>query len=385
MEYDSLEESDHEKKAVENYLRQIDQHIITSSTDLQGRIIKVSEAFSKISGYTKSELIGKMHNIVRHEDMNHDIYENMWKDLQSDKVWSGEIKNKAKDGTYYWVKATISPDYDKNDNKSGYTAIRQLITDKKDLELSRIELENSFTKLQASQDIINSQTRMSAMGETISVLAHQWRQPLTIISTGIIDLEISIQMGKSNEKQLEKIKKISTTLQKLSSTISEFSNYIHENKLNQFSPLNEIINQSTSLEGQDLSANGININISIEKSLEFLSVSQQLIQVLVNVITNAIESLQKSEDDDKSINIDVSKVTNNCHILIEDTGVGVQKIENAFEPYATTKQELNGKGLSLYLSRIIIEKTFKGKMRLYNNQTKGATLEIVFPLDAFSN
>ncbi len=122
------------EKEKEHYHDLIDQHIITSSTDLYGRITYASEAFCKISGYTKQELIGVGHNIVRHQDMPQSLYEDLWKTIQADKTWKGEIKNARKDGSYYWVYASISSRYDENDQKIGYTAIRQDITDKKRVE-----------------------------------------------------------------------------------------------------------------------------------------------------------------------------------------------------------------------------------------------------------
>jgi diguanylate cyclase (GGDEF)-like protein/PAS domain S-box-containing protein len=107
--------------------------VIISSTNKEGIIEEVSEAFCKISGYSKEELIGKSHNIVRHEDMSKEVYENMWKDLSAGKVWKGEIKNKNKKGDTYWVEAIIQPNYE-NDNFVGYTAIRTNITNKKIIE-----------------------------------------------------------------------------------------------------------------------------------------------------------------------------------------------------------------------------------------------------------
>jgi len=123
---------------VKKYVELINQNIITSSTDLKGKITYTSEAFCQKSGYTKDELIGKNHNIVRHPDMSDDIYSDLWEHLSNDKVWSGEIKNLKKDGTSYWVKANISPNYDLNGNKVGYTAIRHDITDKKLIEIISI-------------------------------------------------------------------------------------------------------------------------------------------------------------------------------------------------------------------------------------------------------
>lgn len=134
-----LRNSDNQK--MERLLEGYDEHIIASSTDLDGRITYISSAFCQISGYTKVELIGQDHNIIRHPDMDSEIYSDMWKTIQNDKVWHGEIKNLKKDGGYYWVKAHIYSHYNKNNKKIGYTAIRKDITAQKDLEMLKSNLE----------------------------------------------------------------------------------------------------------------------------------------------------------------------------------------------------------------------------------------------------
>ena len=134
-----------DEKKIKEYVNLIDKNIITSSTDLNGKIIYTSEAFCKISGYSKEELIGKNHSIVRHPDMSKEVYKDLWNHLVNDKEWSGEIKNRKKDGGFYWVRANISPNYDVNGNKIGYTAIRQDITDAKLIE--KISITDGLTDI----------------------------------------------------------------------------------------------------------------------------------------------------------------------------------------------------------------------------------------------
>jgi len=122
------------EKTLQNYVALIDENIITSSTDLYGNIIETSEAFCRISGYTREELLHKNHRIVRHPDMPDCIYHELWETITQDRVWRGELKNRTKEGSYYWVDATIYPVHDAEGIKMGYTAIRQDITDKKMLE-----------------------------------------------------------------------------------------------------------------------------------------------------------------------------------------------------------------------------------------------------------
>jgi diguanylate cyclase (GGDEF)-like protein/PAS domain S-box-containing protein len=130
---DVTEQKDAEKKLHE-FVALIDKNVLISTTDLNGVITNVSEAFCKLSGYSKDELIGKSHKILKHPDIDAAIFKNLWDTITADKTWQGELKNRKKDGTLFWSSITISPIYDSANQKIGYTAIRQDTTDKKIIE-----------------------------------------------------------------------------------------------------------------------------------------------------------------------------------------------------------------------------------------------------------
>lgn len=142
---EDITKSKEEERTIQEYVELVDKNIIISSTDLEGTITYVSEAFCNISGYSKNELIGKNHHIVRHPDVKKSLYEDMWNHLRNNQEWCGEIINLKKDGSSYWVKANISPIYDILGNKVGYTAIRQDITDKKLIE--KISITDGLTDI----------------------------------------------------------------------------------------------------------------------------------------------------------------------------------------------------------------------------------------------
>lgn len=97
--------------------------MIVSETDSKGNIIYANEDFCKIAGYTKDELIGKPHNYVRHQDMPKAAFEDLWKTIQRNKVWNGIVKNRTKNGGFYWVNATAFPSKDSN-GKLRYISVR---------------------------------------------------------------------------------------------------------------------------------------------------------------------------------------------------------------------------------------------------------------------
>lgn len=154
------------EKKISEYVLLVDKNIITSSTDLAGRITYISEAFCNISGYSKEELLGKKHSIVKHSDMPSSLYEELWSTITKDKIWRGEIKNKIKDGDFYWVDATIYPIYDENNKKIGYTAIRVDITDRKKVEKLLVDSKLSEKKIKdyvslVDKNILTSSTDLA--------------------------------------------------------------------------------------------------------------------------------------------------------------------------------------------------------------------------------
>ena len=99
--------------------------LIVSSTDLKGIITYANRKFCEIADYTKKELTGKNHNIVRHPDMPKAAFQDLWDTIKAGKEWTGIVKNLRKDGKYYWVYSHITPIFDESGNITGYTAARR--------------------------------------------------------------------------------------------------------------------------------------------------------------------------------------------------------------------------------------------------------------------
>lgn len=123
-----------QKEELQNSLESLDRNVIFSYTDLEGKITQVSRAFCEISGYSINELVGQQNNIVRHPDMPPKLFKELWNNLKRRKAWKGEIKNRRKDGTSYWLYSKIEPNFDTESNLIGYKAISQDITNKKMVE-----------------------------------------------------------------------------------------------------------------------------------------------------------------------------------------------------------------------------------------------------------
>ncbi len=141
----ALEKSQQYIKTIQNQMELIDKNIIYSSTDLDGNITEVSNAFCKISGFSKEQLLGKNHRIVRHPDMSEQKFAKLWQTITRGDTWHGEIKNRRKKGGEYWIDTMIYPRVDERGERVGYTAISHDITDKKRVE--ELSVTDQLTRL----------------------------------------------------------------------------------------------------------------------------------------------------------------------------------------------------------------------------------------------
>lgn len=144
-------------KKIKKYLDILDKNVLITSMDTKGNITYISSALCKLTGYKAKEIIGKMHTILQHQDVPSSTVKEIWDTISQEKTWQGEIKNITKDGSCFWTKVVINPDYNSDDDLRGYTVIRHDITDKKILEKTtltdaltqipnRLHLDNNFKK-----------------------------------------------------------------------------------------------------------------------------------------------------------------------------------------------------------------------------------------------
>lgn len=140
----TLESKNNIEKELQDYINIVNENIIITTTDKEGKILAASKAFCKVSGYSKEELIGKTHSVIRHPSTPNSFYKDMWDTLLNGKEWKGEIKNRDKNGKDYWTLAVIKPVF-KNDEIIGFTALRTNITNKKHIE--HLSITDELTQL----------------------------------------------------------------------------------------------------------------------------------------------------------------------------------------------------------------------------------------------
>ncbi|WP_419763753.1 MAG: PAS domain-containing protein [Arcobacter sp.] len=341
-------------------------------TDKNGVIEYVNPCFTKTTGYTYEEALKQKSRIFKSDFIKIEEYEKLWETISSGKTWSGTLKDINKDGEEFWELAFISPIFS---NKEGeiikYLAIKQEIT--KEVFLKQ--------ELQDKEELMIAQSRHAAMGEMISMIAHQWRQPIAVVAMGANNIMADIELDILNSDSLkENLDEIISQTEYLSQTIDDFKNFFKPNKQKDLVTVESIFAETFKVMGKMLENSDIEVIQNYKSETQVYTYTQELLQVFINIIKNAKEVLVEKREDNRVIKI--NEFIKDDHIIIQVSdnagGIDIKNIDNIFDPYFTTKEQV-GTGLGLYMSKTIIEKHLNGKL-LVSNTEDGACFEIRFSI-----
>ena len=384
---ENIDAMSHQTKLLEKYKQTIDQSTIVCVTDESGLITHVSDAFVNVSGYTEQELIGRPESVFRHPDTPESFYSELWGTIRSGKTWIGELKNRKKDGGYFWVKATISIDKDDQGRTTGYSAIFHDITSKKALEeLSKTLEERVAREVEKNKEKTThmvQQSRLAQMGEMISMIAHQWRQPLASISaiSGTLTLDVMMDEYKKEFFQ-ERLDTITELAQHLSSTIDDFRGFFKETKEKVTTNWKELAEGSLKIIGPTLTTKDITLHTNYENTDPVITHPNEVKQVVLNILKNAEDIFLEKETEEAQIWVRSYEADGMACLSIEDNAGGIPEeiMDKIFDPYFSTKKQKDGTGLGLYMSKTIIEEHCGGSFSARNTE-RGALFEVALPLD----
>ena len=332
-------------------------------TDANVNIINVNKAFERNTGYLLSEVVGQNPKLLKSDIQDVDFYKNMWEELTTNNYWEGEIINKRKDGKLYTEILKISTVYNEEKKLVNYIALFSDITLQKEQEILIKEKEK----------ILYQQSKMAAMGEMIGNIAHQWRQPLSVISVSASGIKLWQEEGLyTKEDSQEFIEAILNSTQYLSNTIDDFRNFYKDDLEKVDFEIKKSMDKAINLLKTEFINNHIKIIYLHENNLFINGVENQFLQVVMNILNNAKDALVAKNVENKYIFIDIFEEENFICIEITDNAGGVEKdvIEHIFEPYFTTKHKSLGTGIGLYMSQEIVTKQLNGKLYVYNKTIK---------------
>jgi len=356
------------------YIEAIENNNIVSKTDIDGIITFVNDEFCKISKFSKDELIGKNHNIVRHPDIPASHFKKLWNIILTKKTYKGTVKNLAKDGSVFYVNTTIFPILDNHGDIIEFVAIRYDVT----------KATNTAEKLKHRDRVMYQQARLASMGEMIANIAHQWRQPLSELGILLYGMKKEFTKCDKSEKfdtQYEKSKKL---IKQMSQTIDDFRNFFNPNKAKEHFFISDIINDTMFILRDTLKNEKIEVAISCDKNIKMFGYVNEFTHVLINILNNAKDAFCHIRTKSKQIYIVVKENKSNIQIKISDNGTGIEKnmINKVFEPYFTTKHTSQGTGLGLYIVKMIVEDSMNGKIEVKNRKTNGVCFTITFPKES---
>ena len=395
-----------------NLIKDYDSFVIGSETDINGIITYVSKGFLELTGYTRKELIGQNHNIVRDPSVPPIFFKNMWDKLQKDQIFFGEFSSKKKDGSIYWVKTKIVPLYE-NGIKIGYRSLKIDITDKKRLEILNSRLEESTMELSVSNEQLSeANNELSTYKNNLELENYELEKNLDnheeLLESNKFLLKITENLTDDINKERKKIDQFkhemvtifTHELKTPLNAIINFSDYIYRNlqktltpkKIAKLTDLAQKINENGLIE-LNMVQNILEISKTQAKNLVLNKELMNLKKIVNSVVDRYADAYNKDvvlELVDVDYYIDIQKFTmifdnlfsnalkysqskvlvvltsvnDGYRLAIEDDGDGIKeedrkKIFNLFEQLDTDAltRDKSGTGVGLYTVKLLCEQT----------------------------
>ena len=368
-------------KELEDLKFALDQHAIVGRTDERGVITFANDKFCSVSQYSREELLGQDHRILNSKYHGKEFFAGLWKTIKSGEVWKGEIKNRAKDGSFYWVDSTIVPFRDGLGKPKQFIVIRMDITG-----LKRIEEE-----LRAAKDAAEGASR--AKSEFLANMSHEIRTPMNGI-IGMTELALDTQLTIEQREYLNMVKTSAASLLTLINDILDFSK-IEAGKLDldvaDFS-LRQSIGETLKALGFRAHQKGLELAWRVAQDVpDYLAGDASRVrQVLVNLVGNAVKFTERGE-----VVVEIERDPTSTgeivvlHFCVRDTGIGIAKekhgmVFGAFtQADSSTTRKYGGTGLGLAITRRLID-LMGGKLWLESEPGVGSAFHFTIRFEPAS-
>ena len=348
--------------------------------DDERRFQYVNQRVADLFGKRVDEIIGKIDSEVIPKEIADIFWESDYEVLRTNKKISVEevFKDDERGNTYYWT--TILP-YKLIENKSCVIGFATDVT----------ILKNQEIELKKKDKILYQQSKIVAMGEMIENIAHQWRQPLSVISTISSQIKLKKELNLfekelENSEIIDAMSKIKITTEYLSETIDYFRNFLHKEEHKEYFSSNELINNLLELVNIEIKSNEINLIKRLE-NITIYGIKNEILQVLINLLNNAKDPLKEKNITEKYILVELFERDKDIIIQIQDNAGGIDEkiVDRIFEPYFTTKHKSSGTGIGLFLSQKIAVNHLNGEITVSNKEIEilgkkfiGACFELRF-------
>ena len=366
--------------------------------DMEGKYTDINSKFTEVFGITKEQMIGKTVYEVANKELA-DIYKKQDDDLINNhkhtvQIYESKVKNPITntDKSVVFHKSLF---YD-NDNKPlGIIGAVIDITESKKIHKELKKLNKNLEEkvlLEVEKNLkkeiqLFESSKLAAMGSMIGNIIHQWNQPLSLISTVSSSVLLESNMKETLEsKKIEKdMQNITNAINRLTNVTRTFRNFLKEKKELKKIVLQDRLDKSLIISETVIKDKGISLvkNINYENNIEIHTIPNELTEVIINIVNNAVDAIYERNISNGKIIISLQKSQSHAEISIEDNAGGIPKniMPNIFDEYFTTKDETKGTGLGLYMSKRIINDSLKGNLNVINTN-EGAKFSIKLPLKA---
>jgi PAS domain S-box-containing protein len=308
-----------------DFKRALDHAAIVATTDVSGRITYVNDKFVEISGYAREELIGQDHRIINSGFHSKEFIRDLWRTIASGQVWHGELRNRAKDGHYYWVDTTIVPFLDTRGKPYQYIAIRADITARK-----------------AAEERLAQQAALARVGQMAAVVAHEVRNPLAGIKGAI---QVLMSRRTADDGEMPVMRDIVARIDSLSELINDLMVFARPRPLRlAVVELHAIAADAMTIVRRDPAAHGIDITFEGD-DVSVTADGELLRATILNLLLNAAQAMAGNG----RITMTTRRQDEMAVVQIRDTGPGISVDIRAriFEPFFTTKARGGGLGLPI--------------------------------------
>ena len=363
----------------------LDSHAIVAITDARGKITYVNDKFCAISKYSREELIGQDHRIINSGHHGKDFFRNLWETITSGRTWKGEIKNRAKDGSPYWVDTTIVPFLGAGGKPTQFIAIRADISERKLVEET---LRQALTELSRANAELDEASRHK--DEFLANMSHELRTPLNAI-LGLSEALLEQVSGTLTPRQVKSVTTISTSGQHLLALINDILDlskieagrlelHIEPIKVDEFCQSCLVFVKTQAMQKQ--------IYVDHQRDARPLVISadpKRLKQILVNLLTNAVKFTPQGGR--IGLSVSAPEGEDVMRFSVWDTGVGIAAEDQAklFQAFTQVDSGLNraqeGTGLGLALVAKLVE-LHGGSVSLESEPGKGSRFTVTLPLPA---
>lgn len=418
----------------------LDQAALVSITDPAGYITYANDKVCEISGYSRYELIGQNHRIFKTDHHPPEFFEQLWTTITRGQVWRGEVKNRCKNGSFFWVDLTIVPLLGADGTPDSYLGIHFDVSDRKQAEdivrqseaqlrQQAADLEATLRELRHTQSHLIQSEKMSALGQLVAGVAHEINNPVNFISGNVthatqytqdvltllslyqthypdpalpvVEKAIAIDLAFLVEdlpKLLASMKVGAERIQKIVVSLRNFSRM--DEAESKTVNLHDGIDNTLMILENRLKAQADQLGIQVIKNYGDLSLVEcyagQLNQVFMNIISNAIDALESAAARGKwsngvtpapTIRITTAQVAGDrVTIRIRDNGIGISEAvkHRLFDPFFTTKAVGKGTGLGMSISYQVVTERHGGSLRCFSALGEGAEFVVEIPIQQHS-